>query len=189
MLYFERSGSVHRSAATALLMMCMLESACKKEEAPAATQSAALKESVAAPPVDAKNPCTVPSASAAHVAQTLGTGPLKGPQHYPGGVTERCNYHGADTIIIELNLQAFPSDLESARKQMEQHLGGPTTDVPGFGDKAFSHVSTTDMGKEKLVINSLGVIAGKTLVFLSSKAPFEKIRALETDLLRDLGAR
>ena len=45
------------------------------------------------------------------------------------------------------------------------------------------------MDQETLVINSLGVLAGKTMIFVSSKASFEKIRALETDLLRDLNAR
>jgi hypothetical protein len=71
---------------------------------------------------------------------------------------------------------------------VEQYLKGPTTDVPGFGDKAFSHVSTTDMGTTKLVINTLCVLKGKVLVIISSPASVEKIRALETDVLRDLGA-
>jgi hypothetical protein len=76
----------------------------------------------------------------------------------------------------------------TSTRRNTQYLKGPTTDVPGFGDQAFSHTSTTDLGKEKLVINTLCVLKGKTLVIISSKAPFEKIRALETDVLRDFGA-
>lgn len=71
---------------------------------------------------------------------------------------------------------------------MERTFGGPTPDVAGFGDKAFSHTKSTQMGNYTLVMNSLGVQSGKTMVFLTSKASLEQIRALETDLLRDLGA-
>ena len=35
---------------------------------------------------------------------------------------------------------------------------------------------------------TLCVLKGKTLVIVSSQAPFEKIRALQADVLRDFGA-
>jgi hypothetical protein len=185
---FPCSGSAQRAAATTLLVFCTLASACKSEEPAATTEGAPVKASVAAPPVNATNPCAVPSASAAHVAQVLGTGPLGGPKHYPDLPTQRCSYQGDGEITIEVTLQATRRDLDSARRQMEASLGGTASDVPGFGDAAFSHVATIDLGKEKLVVNSLGVQSGKIVIFTSSKAPMEKIRALETDLLRDLGA-
>ena len=44
------------------------------------------------------------------------------------------------------------------------------------------------MAGKKLKINSIAVLKGNKLVYLASKAPLEKIRDLETALLKDLAA-
>jgi hypothetical protein len=180
-------------AATTLVLFCLSSSACQKDEPATTTKSAASTPKQAAANVDPKNPCTIPSASPEHVAQALGTGKLSGPTLIDTSITKKCQFHGADrnigdAVAIELDLNATGATFDSARRMIEQYLKGPTTDVPGFGDKAFSHTKSTDIGTTKLVTNTLCVLKGKTMVIISSPAPFEKIRALETDVLRDLGA-
>jgi hypothetical protein len=188
-----RSLHCYGSVAAALVLVCVTTSACQKGEATATTESAAATPKQGATSVDPKNPCTIPSASPEHVAQALGTGKLKGPTLVDTSITKKCQFHGADrnigdAVAIELDLNATSAAFDSARRMIEQYLKGPTTDVPGFGDKAFSHTKTTDLGSMKLVTNTLCVLKGKVLVIISSPATFEKIRALETDVLRDLGA-
>ena len=187
-----RSLHCYGSVATALVLFCVTTAACQKSEPTASTEIAASTPKQGASAVDPKNPCTLPSASAAHVAQALGTSKLKEPKLYPSPSVQKCQYYaaepGGDSVAIELDLNASSINLDSARRLVEQYGKSPTTDVPGFGDKAFSHTSTTDLGKTKLVINTLSVLKGKVLVVISSPASFEKIRALQTDLLRDLGA-
>ena len=136
---------------------------------------------------DPTKPCTVLSASAAHVAKVLGTGPLTGPRAEKTKWSHRCYYYGAESITINVDLGAKSTDLESLRKSAETAIKVPMKEHPGFGDKAFSQVVSTGTGPQATPVNSLAVLKGKVLLYLASKAPLEKIQALEADLLRDLG--
>jgi hypothetical protein len=153
--------------------------------APAASAAAATPSASAA---DKKDPCKVPAASAASVAKLLGTGELSGPTSSLGGPTSRCVYGGAETITITISLDATASTLDGMRKAVETYPPGPMKPFPGFGDKALSREIELPLGGKRLPINSLGVLKGKTLVYLSAKAPVEKIRDLEAALLPELAA-
>lgn len=182
----------YRSAAVTLLLASLTASACQSEdEAGMAMTTAASTPGDGSTGLDADNPCAIPSASAEHVAQVLGTGKLTGPTLLETASTQKCQFAGADdigdTVAIEFILDASSLDFDSARRAVDSYLGD-TTDVPDFGDQAFSAVTTTDLGSSTLVINTLCVLKGDVLVIISSKAPFEQIRALETDVLRDFGA-
>lgn len=185
------------SVLAASLAVCGFGSGCKDKESPAAStpppaaEAEAPAAAPAAGPAEAKSPCTVPAASAAHVAKVLGLGPLTGPTLRSTGVTQKCEYKSADgeMVAIEYILDAKASDLDYARKQIETYFPGTTRDYPGFGDNAFSHTSSTKVGKKMLVQNSIGVLQGKTLVHVGSEASLDKIRALATDFLRDVASK
>lgn len=179
------------SAWSATILVLVLGPGCKDEGPssanPTATEARAAPAAAPAP-TSPKDPCTLRSASAAHVARRLGIGPLTGPTSKETTLTRKCEYGGAETIVIEFDLDATESELEYAREQVEKYVSGATEDYPGFGLKAFSHTSSAHIGNEKVVLSTLGVLAGGTLVLMSAKAPLENVRALEADLLRDLGA-
>ncbi len=137
---------------------------------------------------DPTKPCTVLAASASHVAKVLGTGPLAGPRAEKTKWSHRCRYYGAEAITIDVDLDATATDFEALRKSAETAIKLPVKEHPGFGDKALSQVISTGTGPQAAQVNSLGVLKGKVLVYLASKASLEKIQALEADLLRDLGA-
>ena len=159
--------------------------------APAVTAPAATAAPAASPPPasdDGKNPCKLPSASAASVSKLLGIGALSGPTTSQDGSTTRCAYGGAESITIAISVDATPKTLDSMRKSIEMYPPGAMKAFPGFGDKALSREIEMPMGGKKLKINSIAVLKGKTLVYLASKAPLDKIRDLEAALLKDLAA-
>ena len=152
---------------------------------PAATAPAAVP-----PPAsdDGKSPCKLPSASAASVSKLLGIGALSGPTASQDGTTTRCAYTGAESVTIAISVDATSKTLDSMRKSIEMYPPGAMKPLAGFGDKALSREIEMPMGGKKLKINSIAVLKGKTLVYLASKAPLEKIKDLETALLKDLAA-
>jgi hypothetical protein len=158
--------------------------------APAASAPAATAPAASPPPAsdDGKDPCKLASASAASVSQLLGIGALSGPKSSQDGSTTRCAYGGAESITIAISTNATSKDLDSMRKSIEMYPPGAMKPYPGFGDKALSREIEMPVAGKKLKINSLAVLKGKTLVYVASKAPLEKIRGLETALLKDLAA-
>jgi len=160
--------------------------------APVAAPAPAAAAPVASPPPasggDANDPCKLPSASAASVSKLLGIGSLSGPSPSKDGTTTRCTYGGAESITIAITRDATSKTLDSMRKSIEMYPPGAMKAFPGFGDKALSREIEMPVGGKRLKINSIAVLKGKTLVYLASKAPLEKIRELETALLKDLAA-
>ena len=160
--------------------------------APVAAPAPAAAAPVASPPPasggDGNDPCKMPSASAASVSKLLGIGSLSGPTSSRDGTTTRCAYGGSESISIAISVDATSKTLDGMRKSIEMYPPGAMKAFPGFGDKALSREIEMPVGGKRLKINSIAVLKGKTLIYLASKAPLEKIRDLETALLKDLAA-
>ena len=159
--------------------------------APAATAPAATSPAASPSPAsggDGKDLCKLPSAAAASVSKLLGIGSLSGPTASQDGSTTRCAYGGSESITIAITVDATSKTLDSVRKSIEMYPPGAMKAYPGFGDKALSREVEMPVGGKRLKINSIAVLKGKTLVYLASKAPLDKVRDLEAALLKDLAA-
>jgi hypothetical protein len=122
------------------------------------------------------------------VSKLLGIGALSGPTSSQDGNTSRCAYGGSESITIAITVDATSKTLDSVRKTIEMYPPGAMKAYPGFGDKAFSREIEMPTGAKHFTIHSLAVLKGKTLIYLASKAPLEKVRDLEAALLKDLAA-